>query len=136
MPIEITSLSGGGTVYGSPFIGPVEYVMQIAIDVTALTTREVDSDGYLKPGVPFLASGALVSAPAQAIHGVAIEPLKVAGGNAAGDFAAASAVHQIGLATIGQLNRDVIEDNLGAVLTADELDAFSDVDCQLILSAT
>lgn len=136
MPIEITSLSGGGTVYGSPFIGPVSYVMQIDIDVTALTTREVDSDGYLKPGVPFLASGALVSAPAQSILGVVIEALRVAGGNAAGDFSAASAAHQIGLATIGQINRDVVEDNMGAAFTADELDAFSDIDCHIIVSAT
>lgn len=136
MPISITSLSGGGTVYGSPFIGPVEYVQQIAIDVTALTTREVDSDGYLKPGVPFKANGDLVGAPAESILGVVIEPLKVASGNGAGDFSAASAAHQIGLATIGQLNRDVIEDNLGAVISVDELDAFSDIDCHLILSAT
>lgn len=136
MPIEITSLSGGGTVYGSPFIGPVEYVMQIAIDVTALTTREVDSDGYLKPGVPFKANGDLVGAPAESILGVVIEALRVASGNGAGDFSAASAAHQIGLATIGQINRDVVEDNMGGAFTADELDAFSDIDCHIIVSAT
>lgn len=124
MPMSRSAVAVAGQGYGRPFRGKVEHTAQIPINVTALTTAEVDADGYLKPGVPFEADGTLILAAAGIVFGVSIEPIKVAKSNSAPDLAAASAAFQIGLGTIGQVNRAIIEDNLGRVLTANEIAGF------------
>jgi len=65
------------------------------------------------------------------IFGVTIEPVKVADDNEAGTLAALSTLKVI-LATIGQVNRDILEDNLGRALTAAEVAAFADSTLVLI----
>lgn len=128
MPLASKTISSAGKIYGRPFEGAVEHRAQVTIDVTALTSAEVDSKGYLKPGVPFRQVSAgvagLVNAAAQVIFGVSIETIKVANGNAAGDLSGASTAFPIALATICQVRRGIIEDNLGRVLSANELAAF------------
>lgn len=124
MPISSRVVSVGGDVYGHPWRGMVEHTDQIVINVTALTANEVDADGWLKPGVPFSKAGALVGAGV-AVWGCTIEPIKVATGNTAPELAAASAAFPIAIGTIGQVNRKVIEDNLGRVLTANEIAGFA-----------
>jgi hypothetical protein len=127
MPISATYPSNTpGDVYGNPFRGPVIHTAQIRINVTLLTSAEVDAQGYLKPGVIFsdAVPGVLVGAAPAYAFGVVIEPIKVAAGNDAGSLAAASAAFEIGVGTFGQVNQDVIEDNLGRVLTANEIAGF------------
>jgi sugar/nucleoside kinase (ribokinase family) len=83
--------------------------------------------------VPLKKNGVLVDGAGQAIFGVVPEPIKVANSNSAGDLAAASAAFQLAIGTIGQVNRAIIEDNLGRALSADELSAFLAADCRVIL---
>lgn len=123
MPVRVTQPAAADDSYALPFVGPINHTAQIAIDVTALTSAEVDADGFLRPAVPFTAAGALVAA-GDAVFGVSIEPIKVADGNEAADFAAADASTQIGVATIAQINRAAAEDMLGRAYTADEVAGF------------
>lgn len=51
MPIEITTVAGG-VGYASPFVGPIDHTVHVKIDISTLTTDEVDAYGFLKPGVP------------------------------------------------------------------------------------
>jgi hypothetical protein len=52
----------GAAVYGSPFVGPVNHTAAIDVDLTGLTSDEIDAKGYLKPGVPLSRAGALIAA--------------------------------------------------------------------------
>lgn len=123
MPIRVTNPAAADQVYANPFVGPVNHTAQIQVNVTALTSAEIDAKGYLKPGVPFLLTGALVTAGA--VFGVTMEPIKVANGNAAGDISAASAAFELAVGTIGQINRAVAEDNLGRAYTTAEIAGFA-----------
>lgn len=122
-PLSKTTLTSENETYVSPFVGPIDHTHTVDMNITSLTSDEVDADGYLKAGVPVDAAGALVGV-ATPVFGVTIEPLKVADGNAAGDLAAAPASIDIAVATICQVNRAVIEDILGRVLTANEIAGF------------
>ena len=117
-------VTAGGEVYMRPFVGPVDHTAPITLDISGLTNDEVDADGYLKPGTPFLKTGVLVSAPAQEIFGVSIEAEKVADGNAAGDLSGGTD-RQIALAVICVVVQERMEANLGRVLTADEISALN-----------
>jgi hypothetical protein len=120
MPIRVTNpATSGGTNYADPFVGDVGHTAQIACDLDGLTTDEVDANGYLKPGVPLTQAGALVGV-GKAVFGVTQEAIKLVANNGA----AKTGVFQIVVATIGQVNRDVIEDLLGRALTADEVTGF------------
>lgn len=220
MPITVETTTGG-PVYASPFVGPLNHTAKVDVDLSALTSDEIDAKGYLKPGVPLSAAGALIAAltkssPAAAVadggntgdgtvsapvgaygaptetvtltctqaaanggtfrvegdksgylgdavvgvafdspvisftisdgaadfivgdkftiavtggvndkvRGVTIEPEKVAADNAAGTIAALGTVGIV-VGLIGALNRDIVEDNLGRVLTADEVAGFA-----------
>lgn len=124
MPIQVTNPTvTGGVEYASPFVGPAEHYAQIAVNIAALTTAEVDSNGYIKPGVPLEADGTLILAASGVVFGVVPEATKVAKSNAAGDLTAAG-TQQLALATIGQVNRKIVEENLGRVLTANEIAGF------------
>lgn len=132
MPIKVSQPAAADSVYGSPFRGTVNHTAQIAVNLTALTNAEIDAKGYLKPGLPLSAAGALVGA-AVPVFGVTIEAIKVANGNAAADIAAASAAYQLTVATIGQVSRPVMEANLGRVLSANEIAGFGLAPCTLKL---
>jgi hypothetical protein len=218
MPITITQPSATqGKVYASPFRGKVEHTAMVTIDLSFLTSREVDADGVLKPGVPLKSNGALIGGPAAtqayrgtgngtltglaaaagaaddqytltlilaaanggtfrvvsakrgvlanavvatpyvdaeiggftindgatdfivgdeftinvaspAVYGVTIEPLQLANSNSQADLDAAGNPW-VALATIAQVNKNVIEDNLEAALTAAEVSGFSEAGC-------
>lgn len=134
MPLSKRTLSAGSQSYAPAFQGRVDHTAQIAVNITALTNAEIDSDGYLKPGVPFAADGTTVGA-AEAVFGLSIEPIKVAAGNAAGDLAAADASFQLAVGIEGVANRHLIEDNLGRALTANELAGFALAPCKITLLA-
>lgn len=84
MPLEMTAYSGV-SLYTSPFIGPVDHTAQIRLDISGLTTNEVDSDGYLKPGVPLTKGGLRVGV--QAVVGTAVAAA-VAGNTGTGTMGA------------------------------------------------
>ncbi len=118
-PLRQESIQAAGEGYVSPFIGPVDYTDTVRLDVSALTTAEVDTGGYLKPGVPLDAAGLLV-VTAGVVLGVSIEPIKIAKSNSAADLTAATDI-DVALARTALLNRAVLEDILGRALTADEV---------------
>lgn len=137
MPMAITSTDGGMS-YGNPFVGPVNHTAHVKVDISGLTDKEVDSQGYLKPGVPLKEAGTLVGS-AEAVFGVTIEAVKLplavlpattsSLGSETGDCFVA-------VATIGQVNRDVIEDNLGRALTSDEVTGFGLAGSHIVLLPT
>lgn len=128
--IRITK-KAGGTSYGNPFISPVNHPANVLIDVSTLTTDEVDSKGYLKPGVPVNKTGDLVTAGF--VYGVTIEATRIAEDNT--DLANAPDVF-VAVATIAQVNRDIVEDNLGRALTAAEIAGFDAAGSKLSLTTT
>ncbi len=119
MPIRTTSLATADDVYASPFVGPINHSVSIDCNIANLTAFEVDADGVLKPGVPLMATGALVGAAGVA-YGVTIEATKLVANNGA----ARTGTFQVAVATLGLVNRDVVEDILGRVLTANEIAGF------------
>jgi hypothetical protein len=140
MPVRFNkTVTSPGTIYGRPFIGPTNHTAQISVDITLLTAAEVDSFGYLKPGVPFTAAGILVGAAA-IVFGVTPEPLDVLhilpySGITFAAALAAAGVQQLAVCTIGQVNRKIMEDNLGRVLTANEIAGFGLAGCLIKLLA-
>lgn len=135
MPMMVEKTTGG-IGYGNPFIGGVNHPAQIAVDVSGLTTDEVDQYGYLKPGVPLTKTGVLVGSGAF-VYGVTIEAQKIVPDNPTDvTLAAVTADPIITVNTVGHVNRDVIEDNLGRALTADEVTGFDLAGSKIALSAT
>jgi len=126
MPLSVVKTSGT-TTYGHPFIGSVLGLQQVVVDISTLTTAEVDADGFLKPGVPFQKDGTLVSAGSgQFVYAVNPEPIKIVTYVPTDALLTAdTATIPVGMGTIGEVNRDVIEDNLGRAITANELTAFN-----------
>lgn len=123
-PIGINQVVAGGQTYGTPFVGPINHTMPVRLDVSSLDgTDFIDDDGYIKPGTPLTAAGVPASAaPGAGTEAVGIVPeaLQVAPSGASADVTAA-ADHEIAVATICQVNQDVIEDNIGRALTANEI---------------
>lgn len=60
MPMRVSRSGTSRKDYESPFVGPVDHQAAVMVDVSELTNKEVDLDGYLKPGVPLTAGGALI----------------------------------------------------------------------------
>lgn len=128
MPVNIKS-TAGGTTYGPVFIGDILGMQQVVVDISTLTTDEVDADGYLKPGVAFQKDGTLVSAGSgQFVYAVNPEPqdlrmavLPPTNGTLSGD----TRTFPLGMGTIGEVNRDIAEDNMGRAYSANELTAFN-----------
>lgn len=61
MPNTSSTVNAGGQDLINPIVGPVGPTVPLRIDVSGLTTYEVDADGNLKPGVPFKVDGTLIS---------------------------------------------------------------------------
>ena len=134
MPISITTTTGG-TVHGNPFVGPIDQTAHVKADLSALSTNEVDADGYLKPGVPLTAAGILVGTSPAYVFGVVPEAVKIAADNATATLSAATDCF-VAVGTVGQVSQDIIEDNLGRSLTADELAGFNRAGSKLVLIPT
>lgn len=122
MPIEIVS-TAGDSLYENPFIGAPGPVVNVTLDISTMTTAEVDAKGYLKPGVPVQASGALVSGTGQTVYGVTVEAQKMPGRTGNANLAGDTSDPMIAVATSGTINRDLSEDNLGRAYGANELTA-------------
>lgn len=136
MPMSVTK-TAGGMGYGNVFIGGVNHPAQIKVDVSQLTIAEVDQFGYLKPGVPLTKAGILVGASPAFVYGVTIEAQKIVPDNPTDVSLAAVTVDPIiTVNTVGHVNRDIAEDNLGRAYTADEIAGFDAAGSKISLSAT
>lgn len=133
MPITINRVKNSDLVYASPFRGKVDHFVQIKIDVSALTNTQVDSNGFLKPGVVLTLAGLSPTAAGDKV-GVLTEPVKVHTNNTT--LAGVTDDVSAGFGVIGILNRDVMEDNLGRALTAAEINALDGGGSRLVLTLT
>lgn len=120
MPIGITT-TAGGLAHAPVFVGDITGTDVIKIDISDMSTYEVDLDGYLKPGVPFAKDGNLVGNGVP-VWGVTIEPIKITTTNT--DAVLDAATDCFVAVGFGLCNRDIMEDNLGRALTADEIAGF------------
>jgi hypothetical protein len=137
MPMHVKKTTAVST-YDPPFLGEILAMEQVLVDISELTTDEVDADGWLKPGVPFKQDGTLadgsghiyaVNPEAQNLHMAVLPPTN-------GTLAADTRTYPLGMGTMGTVNRDIIEDNLGRALTANELTAFATAPCKINLTLT
>lgn len=125
MPIRVTTTTGG-TGYTSAFVGRPGPIVHNKVDITGMTTDEVDSSGYLKPGVCLSGAnpGVLVGANV-AVYGVTVEAvyLGLATIPPTNTSLAAETVADpfVAVATSGMINRDIWEDNMGRALSANEI---------------
>lgn len=126
------NIVGASQDYANPMVGPVNHVHQLAVNIAVLTAAEVDAKGYLKPGVIFDKTGILVGAAPAYNYGIVIAPVKVADSNSAPDLTAA-AIQRVAVCRFGLVNGDIVEDNLGRVLTANELGGFERAGTHLAL---
>ena len=133
MPISITNTAGGAN-YGNPFVGPVDHPAHIKVDISGLTDDEIDANGYLKPGVPLKENGTLVGS-AEPVFGVTIEAIKILPDNASATIAAGVDCF-VAVGTLGQINQDIAEDNLGRAYTAAEIAGFNLAGSKLVLLPT
>lgn len=137
MPLNIKK-TAGTTTYGNPFVGSIDHMLQVVVDISELTDDLVDADGYLKPGAMFKSDGTqpdgsgfiyAINPEPQNIRHATIPPTDAS-------LAADTGTIPLGMAAAGMVNRDIVEDNLGRALTANELAAFTVAGCQFILTNT
>lgn len=122
MPLSV-SKETGGTGYGNPFVNGIGEMLQIVVDISELTTKEVDADGYLKPGVMFKSDGTQPDGSGF-VYGVNPEPIKIITYVPTDALLAAdTGTIPVGCGVSGVLNRDIIEDNLARAMTANEVTA-------------
>ena len=123
----------GDELYASPFLtGGAGNNEHVKIDVSALTSREVDARGYLKIGTPINpATGLLPTAAGQRVVAVA-QTIRVAKNNT--DLSSITNDPLIGCRTEGGINHDMLVDILGAVLTANEIAAINGAGSRLFLT--
>lgn len=134
MPTLVTKAAGDLTALASPFIGDYQ-PLHVKVDVSAFTTREVDANGYLKPGVPMSLLGVPLAGIEGEVPAVTIESAKIAANNVAGTLATSQDVF-VACGVTGVVNRDVMEDNLGGVLSAPEIAALNGPNSKIVLSLT
>lgn len=139
MPIAVTNVSAV-TAYGNPIIGKAGMLKHIKVDLSGLTSDEVDADGYLKPGVVLKESaglGILVGGTAAPIFVVPeATKLNVVTPTTTTTLSSETGDHMIGVAGAGLVNRDVAEDNMGRAYTANELTSFVTAGTHLAITTT
>lgn len=133
-PIDVTAKLAEGQAYASPFVGPTPFTVPLRVDLSGLTTDEVDAEGWLKPGVPLTNAGVLVGVAPAFVYGCVHEAVKVAEDNTA--LAGITADFDVAMVPIGVVNRDVLEDILGRALTVDEIAGFDRAGSKLVLTNT
>lgn len=134
MPITASKTAGNATAMASALIGDYQ-TLHVKVDVSALATKFVTPDGYLKPNVPLSLNGLALTGAAGEVPSLTVEPVKIAASNGAGDLTAARDIF-VSCAVSGVANRDVIEDTLGTVLSAAEIAALNGPNSKIVLSLT
>lgn len=119
MPLKQETVSAGRDFAGGTdgFVGPINHTVPVAVDLSLLTNKEIDADGYLKPYIPFTAAGILVASGS--VFGVSVEHIKVADDNADATIAALGTI-DVAVATICQINQAIAEDVLDRAYTSAE----------------
>ena len=113
MPISVTNVAAAGVAYADIRVGECQ-VHQCLIDVSTLTGVD-DANNSLPVGLPILVTGAPVTAGTDVVFGlVGPEPIKLQ-----------AADHFGNVFISGSFNKDMIEDNLGRALSANELAAIA-----------
>ena len=124
MPIVVSNVAGG-LAHAPVFVGKIMGTDVVQVDISDLTTKEVDQDGFIKPGVPLMKTGDIVGASG-VVWGVTIEATKLI--HATIPPTDASLLADVGTSPVvvgfGLCNRDIMEDNLGRALTANEIAGF------------
>ena len=120
MPLQI-SRTTGETLYPDPFI-QAGHTTSVIVDVSALSTTFVDSNGFLKPGTILKADGTLITGASQTALGMVRFPVKVAAGNDSTSLNAATEI-PVEVTTSGIINQTLVADLLGRVISANELAA-------------
>lgn len=124
MPLKIGTTTGGAS-HAPVFVGTILNTDVVKVDISDLTTKEVDQYGNIKPGVPLDKSGNLVASTVP-VYGVVIEPASI--GHATippTDVSLAADTGTVFVAVgFGLVNRDIAEDNLERAYTADEIAGF------------
>ena len=134
MPSSIQRTTGEA-VYASPFLtGADGNNIHVKVIVSSLTSREVDSKGYLKPGVPLVRATGLLPTLAGDIIAAVEEQTQVATGNTAPILAAVTNSPFVACRVYGTINHDMLVSVLGAALTAGEITAFNGAGSQLRLT--
>ncbi len=113
-PISVTTTAAPGIAYTDVRMGGGHSIHQVLLDVSDLAAS-ADANGTLPPGFPIRTNGDPVTGGADALEGV-IGPEAVTLG---------SADHFGNVIRSGDLNKNAIEDNLGRVLSANELAAIA-----------
>lgn len=137
MPTRFKKTAAGGTNYGNPIVGTPNGVTHIKLDISTMTHDtgsggEVDDDGHLRPGVLLDAGGTSLGS-SEVAYGVVMEAIKVTDD----PTALGSEVDPlIAVCTIGLINRDIAEDNLGRAYTANELAALTAAGSTLKVTST
>ena len=130
MPNDVRTTYAAGDVYADVFVGPANHSVQILLDVDKFTSAHVDSDGFLIPGCPIRENGTPVLSASQYVFGVLRERVRV--GYYDGDYGNSDTILdsatdiEVAVFTAGQVDKGTMEDNLGRVLTQNEVDAFVD----------
>lgn len=122
MPMEFPTVAAA-TIYNDAFLMAAA-PDHVKLDVSTLTTAEVDAKGYLKPNVPLKSDGTLATGAAgEVIHGFTREAIKLPGRTDNSGLGADTSDPLIAVMTFAHLNRDIAEGNLGRSFTANELAA-------------
>lgn len=122
MPIAQTTTTTAGDSYGSIRVGDGHGIHQSLLNAAALAGNR-DARGYLPPGLPLQANGLPVTGISQTVVCV-VGPEAVLLGTA----------NIFGNAIFtGMLNVDMIEDNLGRALNANELSALALADAIVLI---
>lgn len=134
MPMRVEVLtSARDLVHGTDgFVGRVEHTVAVPVLLTAMSNKEIDSDGYLKPYIPFTKAGALIANTSTPVFGVSVEHIRVARANDATTIAALGTI-DVAVATICQLNRAYAEDVLDRAYNANELAGFALAGSHIVL---
>ena len=135
MPLSVVK-TAGTTTYGHPLVGDSGPLLQVVVDISELTTANVDADGFIVPGTSFKSDGTQPDGSGF-MYAMVVEPIKII------DYvptdvllAADTATIPVGCAVGGVINRDVVEDNLGRAMTANELAAAVAAGSQFTLTNT
>jgi len=135
--MKISSVADAGEVHPNPFVGPVNHTVALLVDVSTLTTDEVDNYGYLKPGVIIQATGDKITAPSQIAYGAVVEAVQVAPAGSDNTALAAITVDvEVAVGLFVLLNRDILEDSLGRAVSADELAAIDAAGSHVAITPT
>ena len=103
--------------------GTAKGMISIPVDLTQFTNKEIDADGYLKPGIPLDRLGVMIAGSPAFVFGVTTEHRKVADDNESATIAALG-TEDIAILTQVDVNRFIGEDILDRAYTANEIAGF------------